>query len=744
MKTKTTRDAELGKAVARTSCTVMYAATSSVGVMGIERTGRDLPERAIVPLLRDGSGVLNEVDWPTAMQAFTDRFKSILASHGAESVAWLGSGEICTEELALLGCFAKFGMGLIHGDCSTRHYMASSVVAYQESFGFDAPPFTYQDLEESDVIVLVGCDLASAHPDLWHRAQGNPHHPEILVIDPRRTQSAAAATQHYAIQPNSELVLLYGIAHLLIQNGWVDTAYVEAHTTGFEEFREHVRTFTPDTVSVTSGITVGHLYRLAETLHRGRRVSLWWTMGADQGHEAVRTSQAIINLALLTGNIGRPGTGPNSITSQCNAMGSRLFGNTTSLVGGYDFLNPADRERVASLLNIPVERIPSQNSLASDQIIDGIHSGSIKGLWLVGTESPHPWLKQKRFLQAAKKLEFLVVQDMYHTPEADELAHLILPTAGWGEKEGTVIDSERRVSLTTKVAQAPGQALADFEILQMAARCWGCEGMFRDWNCPASAFQILKRLSHGQPCDISGIRDYRMLQSACGIQWPLPAEAGQDEQFQMSDREQGPASAHLTGAGETLHQNLPSEGESGGEVVSLSSGSGRSETLPAELLHKSQRRLFEDGRFYHPDGRARFRYETPRIAPDASDHDFPFLLLTGRGACESWHTRTGGTKMPSEAPQSEHIYVEINPADANRLGITSDSPLRIISRSGRIQATAFVTSTIQAGQIFIPMHYKATDQLADPSLDPYSRQPNYKCFAVRLESLTSSASSPVP
>ena len=694
-------------------------------------------DRATLPLLRGSSGRMEEVDWHTAMTAFTERFKKIQAEHGAESVAWLGTGQICTEELAFLGAFAKFGMGLVHGDGNTRQCMATSVVAYKESFGFDAPPFTYQDFEESDVIVLIGSNLAIAHPILWQRVLRNPHHPEILVIDPRKTETAVAATQHYAILPKSDLVLLYGVAHLLIQNGWIDRSFIDSHTTGFDEFKEHVRAFTPDRVSAESGITVGHLYRMAETLHRGKRVSLWWTMGVNQGHEAVRTAQAIINLALMTGNIGRPGTGPNSITGQCNAMGSRLYSNTTNLMGGYDFLNPEHRNRVAKLLNIPVDRIPTKNSLAYDQIIDGIHAGTIKGLWLIATNSAHSWISQKSFAEAARKLDFLVVQDMYHTTESAELAHLVLPAAGWGEKEGTFINSERRIGLVKKVARAPGQALSDFNIVKLATRYWGCDALFQEWDSPESTFQILKRLSRGQPSDITGIRDYRMIDDAGGIQWPLPEVEPESIQFQMSANEPEPASAHLLGAGNSLHQNLPSEGESGGEVVFSSTPNSETRPSPAKKLPHQQRRLFEDGQFYHVDGRARFRYETPRPAPDLTDHDFPFLLMTGRGTSAQWHTqtRTGKSEVLLKL-HPKNVYIELNPTDAKRLGIQPNAQVLIISRVGRIQATAFVTSTLQIGQVFIPMHYRETNQLTHPAFDPYSRQPSYKCCAVRLEAVT--------
>jgi anaerobic selenocysteine-containing dehydrogenase len=325
-------------------------------------------DRATTPMLRNAKGELEAADWDTALQVFVLRFKAIQDKFGSDSIAWLGTGQICTEELAFLGALAKFGMGVIHGDGNTRQCMATSVTAYKQSFGFDAPPYTYKDFEESDVLVFVGSNICIAHPIMWQRVCRNKNRPEIIVVDPRKTETAMAATQHYAITPKSDLVLLYGLANMLIANGWVNHDYVQQHTSGFNAFAEFVAQYTPEEVSRASGLSVSQLRKFAETIHTGKRVSFWWTMGVNQGHEATRTAQAVINLALMTGNIGRPGTGANSITGQCNAMGSRLFSNTTNLLGGHDFLNAADREKVAQLLRISVEKnsFPEQLGLRPD------------------------------------------------------------------------------------------------------------------------------------------------------------------------------------------------------------------------------------------------------------------------------------------------------------------------------------------------------------------------------------------
>ncbi len=641
------------------------------------------PDRATTPLLRnEKTGELEPVDWERAMVLFCERFKEIKAKHGAESVAFLSTGQIVTEELAFLGALFKFGMGFVHCDSNTRQCMATSHVAYKQSFGFDAPPFTYADFEESDVLVFVGANPCIAHPIMWQRVMRNPHRPEIIVVDPRKTETAMAATQHYALTPKSDLTLLYGIANILIASGWIDRDFIAAHTNGFAEFAEFVTRFTPDHVAAETGIVVADLWRLTETIAQGKRVSFWWTMGVNQSHEATRTAQAIINLALITGNIGRPGTGANSITGQCNAMGSRIFANVTSLLGGHDFQNADHRAKVARVLGIPDERITSQPSLAYDQIVQGIEDGAIKGLWLIATNSSHSWIHQDRFNELLKKLDFLVVQEMYTTTESAQRADLVLPAAGWGEKEGTLINSERRIGLVKKVSRAPGQALADFHIFQLIAHYWGLGTMFTRWSSPEAAFQLMKEISRGQPCEISGIADYAHIDAAGGIQWPW------------------------------------------------SEVNAECKNPPAEWR---ERRLFEDGKFFTADGKAKMLFDMPRAVAEPTDAEFPFVLMTGRGSSAQWHTGSRTDKsdvLRKLAPAN--CYVEINPADAKRLGIGPGDEVSIRSRRAFITATAFVTSTVRAGQVFVPMHYRAVNRLTHAAFDPHSRQPSYKYCAVSV------------
>ncbi len=633
------------------------------------------PGRGATPLVRR-EGRLVATPWDAALHEMVARFRSIQERHGPSSIAWIGTGQLVTEELLFLGALGKFGMGMVHGDSNTRQCMATSAVAYKQAFGFDAPPYAYKDLEESDVIVLIGSNLCIAHPILWERVCKNPHQPTLVAVDPRRTETAMAAKHHFAIRPKSDLVFLYTLANELIRNGWIDRAYVDAHTSGFDEFAAHVAPHTKDVAEERCGIAKGRIDELVRLIHEGKRVSFWWTMGVNQSHEGVRTAQAIMALALMTGNIGRPGTGANSVTGQCNAMGSRLFSNTSGLFCGRDYADAEDRQDVADLLGIPEERIPRENSLTYDQILDAILSKKIRGLWIVGTNPAHSWINQSFFHDVASRLECLVVQDMYVDTETASRADIFLPAAGWGEKEGSLINSERRVGLVKKVRRAPGQALADFHIFQLVAEAWGVGPLFREWESPEAVFQIMKRLSRGTPCDITGIADYVAIDREGGIQWPLP------------------------------------EGTA---------------------LESNERRLFEDGRYFTEDGRAKFLTAEPRPLPEAPSHDYPLLLLTGRGTSSQWHTETRSRRSAVLRRLSPtELHLEISPPDARALDLTPGERVVVRSQRGSVEARAFITSSVRPGEVFLPMHHPGTNQLTFAAFDPHSRQPAYKACAVRV------------
>jgi assimilatory nitrate reductase catalytic subunit len=332
---------------------------------------------------------------------------------------------------------------------------------------------------------------------------------------------------------------------------------------------------------------------------------------------------------------------------------------------------------VAEVLDIDEASIPHEASWPYHQIMEGILRGEIRGLWVVATNPAHSWINQETARDILSRLDLLVVQDMYSTTETAQMADLVLPAAGWGEKEGTFINSERRIGMASKVARAPGEALADFYIFKLIAEYWGCGEMFRRWESPAAVFQLLKELSAGQPCDITGIDDYAMLSERGGVQWPLTA--------------------------------------------------GRQDERP-------ERRLFADGKFFHADGRARFLCEEPRPMPELPTRKYPLMLLTGRGSVAQWHTQTRTSKSAVlRKLYPEELYVEINPQDAAAYRLRSGDRVVVSSQRGYVQGKAMITHAVQAGQLFIPMHYEATNRLTYPAFDPYSHQPAYKACAVRIE-----------
>ncbi|MCO8125421.1 nitrate reductase [Stieleria sp. TO1_6] len=637
-------------------------------------------DRALYPQRRRSDGQMERVSWDDAFSTFTEKFKSIQDKHGKSSVAFLSTGQIPCEEMAFLGALAKFGMGLQHGDGNTRQCMATAVTAYKESFGFDAPPYTYDDFEQSDCLVFVGSNPCIGHPIMWERVLRNPNRPEIIVLDPRRTETAMAATQHLQLRPKNDLAILYAITHHIIACDLVDHEFVQAHTNGYQQLVDHVADFSPDSVAESAGLSAGAIRKAAETIGKAGAASLWWTMGVNQSYEGTRTAQAIINIALITGNIGRPGTGANSITGQCNAMGSRLWSNTTNLFGHHKFESAEDRQRIASILEIDVDSIPVEGSWSYDRIVEGIDNGEIKGLWVIATNPAHSWIDQGNFQRLIEKLDFLVVQDMYDSTETAQHADLLLPAAGWGEKEGTFINSERRYGLLKKVRKAPGEALADFQIFRGIAAYWGVGEMFADWTHPEAVFKKMQAASEGRPNDISGIDGYRQLDACGGIQWPWTKPD--------ADAMQTPP---------------------------------------------QQRRLFADGHFCHPDQRARLIVDQITPMPEPADQQYPIVLLSGRGTVSQWHTQTRTSKskvLRKLYPQ--RAYVEMSPVDARELGIHNGDTVEVRSRRGAISVTAMVTPTIQPGQAFIPMHYGVTNHLTLSHFDPHSRQPSYKDCAITI------------
>ena len=629
----------------------------------------------VLPLLRDEEGNMNQISWNEAFKYFAKRINEIQDQYGKESVAFISTGQLATEEMALIGHIGRNYLGG-NGDGNTRLCMATSVVAYKQSFGFDAPPYTLHDLEVSDVIIFIGANPVVAHPILWGRVKNNPG-AKIITIDPRRSETASNSDIWIDIKPKTDLYLLYALANVLIEKGWIDEEFIQNHTEDFEGFKEHVKKYKLEDIEEKTGISKGRVLELAEIIHNGKNVSFWWTMGVNQSYQAVRTAQGIINLALMTGNIGREGTGANSITGQCNAMGSRVYSNTTGLYGGGDYDNENRRKAVAKALNIDPEMLPKKPTLPYNVIIQKAIEGEIKALWIVATNPRSSWINNEEFKKAAEKVDFLVVQDMYGETDTIKYCHLLLPSTGGLKKKGVLINTERRLSTINPVLEKKENELTDYDIFLGIGDALGMGSLLDKWRTPEEAFNTLKECSKGMPCDISGVT-YDMITNSKGVQWPFK------------------------------------EGD---------------------VLESNERRLFEDKKFYTPSGKAKFIYEDVAEWPVKLSEEYPYILNTGRGTVGQWHTQTRTREIATvEAIVPEHAYININPELAEELGIKENDKVRVSSSNGVAREfIAKLSRTVKKNEIYAPMHYIEANALLPSFFDTYSKEPSFKLAAVNIE-----------
>ena len=627
------------------------------------------------PLLKMKDGERKAIEWKEAFDLFASKMTAIQEKYGKESVAYISTGQLPTEEMALLGHVGRSYMG-INGDGNTRLCMASAVVAYKQSFGFDAPPYTLKDLELSDTIFFIGANPVIAHPIAWGRVRKNKD-AKIITIDPRKSETAMNSDMWIDIKTKGDLALFYTLANVLIEKGWIDQDYINNYTEGFEDFKAHVKKYTLEDVEERTGISKMRVLELAKIIHEGKRVSFWWTMGVNQSYEAVRTAQAIINLALITGNMGREGTGANSLTGQCNAMGSRMFSNTTALYGGGEYNNKERRKVVADILGMDENMLPTKPTLDYEQIIKGINKGEIKGLWVVCTNPRHSFTNNEEFKKAMKNLDFFVVQDIYEDTDSSKECDLYLPSVPAIKKEGFLINTERRLSALVPVLEKEEDELSDYEILLGIGEALGMGSLLDKWRTPEDAFKLLRECSKGMPCDITGVT-YERLRDSKGIQWPCR------------------------------------EGEE---------------------LESDERRLFEDGKYYTPSGKAKFIFEDVTENPNATNEEFPFNLNTGRGTVGQWHTHTRTREIQAVTNiVSQKAYVDINRKDAERLDIKENDEVLIHSSNGHTSKfIARLTDNLKEKTLYAPIHYIETNLLTPSVFDPYSKEPSYKTVQVNIE-----------
>jgi assimilatory nitrate reductase catalytic subunit len=488
--------------------------------------------RAQFPLLRK-HGLLTRVTWEEALDTMVSRVREIQSTHGAESLGVLSTGQLVTEEFYALGKLVQLGFGTRNYDGNTTLCMASAVSGYKRSFGSDGPPGSYEDLEKADVILLIGANIADNHPILCARLERNST-ATVIVADPRVTKTAMLADIYLPLKPRTDIALLNGIAHILIRDGLIDREYIDHHTKGFDELAAAVSRYTPESVAAITGLSADQIERTALLYGRAKAAFIGWTMGVNHSTQGTETVNAINNLALLTGQIGRPGATPFSITGQCNAMGTREAGFTSSLPGYRKFESEDDRAELARLWNIDSARIPAARGLAYPDIIEAALAKRIRALWIIATNPIVSFPNYSVLKQALENLDFLIVQDGFHPTPTTELADLVLPAAIWGEKEGTYTNSERRVGKVNRAVAPAGEARSDFDIfLDLAGRLGVRHELFPGWTGPRDAFEEWRRVSAGRLCDYSSLT-WEEIDRTGGLQWGGP-RLYEDGRFSTAD-----------------------------------------------------------------------------------------------------------------------------------------------------------------------------------------------------------------
>ena len=642
------------------------------------------PNRAVTPMLRDSiDEPFKEVSWDDAFTRTAAEFKRIADQYGADSVAVVSTGQIYTEEFYTLGKLVRGGMGTNNYDGNTTLCMASAVSGYKRSFGSDGPPGCYDDFADTECLLAFGSNLVECHPVIYWRLKTEleKRHFPVIVIDPRVTMFAQMADIHLPVTPGTDVVLLNALAHVILEEGLHDEDYIAAHTTGFDEWKAVIDQYSPEAAAPICGIDAERIRQVARIYGEAKSAMSIWTMGINQSTHGSDGVVGINSLALITGNIGIPGGTSLSITGQCNAMGTREFSSASGLPGYRALENPQHRQYIAGQWGVDESIFPTQRGRAMTDIFPAIESGEIKALWVIATNPMTSMPDTRRIEKLLKKLEFMVVQDVFYPLPSADFAHAYLPGAMWAEKEGTFTNSERRVNLVKKVVDPPGQAKSDLDIFLGMADAMGYTHLTA--RTPAEVMAEMGTISEGRACDYTGI-SYEALEQAGGIQWPAPA----------TDDGSAPVGSP---------------------------------------------RLYTDGKFHYDDQKAKLiplPFEDNNERPDA---DYPFWLNTGR-VVEHWHTRTKTGRIGNLNKFSPIPYVEMNPRDAATHGFASLDFAKLRSRRGELTVTVQLTERVAPGMVFIPFHYaRGANLLTLGLLDPYSRQPAFKQQAVALEKTTAPA-----
>lgn len=658
-------------------------------------------DRLLYPMLRETlDQPFRRVSWAEALQTITARLQTVISTQGADAVCMYGSGQMQTEDYYVAQKLLKGCLGTNNFDSNSRLCMSSAVAGYVQSLGSDGPPCCYEDLELTDCAFLIGTNAAECHPIAFNRLQKHHKkhpHVKLIVVDPRCTQTAEDADLHLAIAPGTDIDLLNGIGYLLLQWQAIDALFIEECTTDFAAFANVVQHYPPHYVAERCGITIRELETAAQWWAESKRVLSLWSMGINQSSEGTAKVRSIINLHLLTGQIGKPGAGPFSLTGQPNAMGGREAGGLCNLLPGYRHVMFAEhRADVEQFWGVPTGRISPHWGRTAWGIIEGLEQEAVGLLWIVATNPAVSLPDLERVKAALLRSPFTICQDAYYPTETAEYAHVLLPAAQWGEKTGTMTNSERVVTLCQAFRRPPGEARPDWQIIAEIGQRLGYVEQF-PYTHSAEVFAEYVQLTRGRTCDMSGLSHDRLQQDG-PIQWPYAAS----------------------------------------DPLSASHAS-------AVNCHRPTKRLYSDYQFPTPDGRARFAACHSYGLAEPADANFPFVLTTGR-LYGHWHTQTRTGRIEKIQQMHPAPFIEIHPRDAEKLGIVDGERVEVRSRRGAAQFPAKVTRAIAPGTVFVPMHWgalwaeaAAANALTHPEHCPDSHQPELKACAVQLTPISTTA-----
>lgn len=650
--------------------------------MNLHYVVNDTSDRILYPEMRwSKSHPMERVSWDSAMERAAAVFASIIKKHGPDSVGFYVSGQCLTEEYYLVNKLVKGFLKTNNVDTNSRLCMSSAVVGYKKTFGEDSVPISYEDIELADTFLITGANPAFCHPILFRRLEmhkeKNPK-TKIIVIDPRRTDSAAMADLHLQIIPGTDIVLCHAIAKILIEKGYTDSDFIKNHTENYQLYKDLVLSSSLEKASKLCGISISDMKLAADIIAKANGFISLWAMGLNQSAIGVDKNTALLNLSLLTGHVGKPGSGPFSLTGQPNAMGGREVGGLSNMLAVHKELNnPVHRQEVADFWG--VDAVSDKPGLAATEMFEALESGKMKAIWIICTNPLVSLPDSRKVEKALQNAKFVVVQDISHNSDTAKFADLLLPAAGWLEKDGTMTNSERRISYLPKAINPPGEALSDVEILIRFAKKMNFNGF--NFNTTEEVYKEYCQMTRGTNIDISYL-NYNRLKNEGTFQWPVP-----------------------------------------------------------DYGHPGTPRLFADKKFFTPSQKAIFNLPVAIENTSEQPNDqFPLILTTGR-IRDQWHTMTKTGKVSRLMTHTPSPMLEINPIDAYKAAINNGDIVVVKSKNGDVRVKAKITDTIKEGVVFLSMHWGKqlendlvrTNNLTNTLVDPISKEPDFKYTIVSVE-----------